>query len=42
MSKASVRAIVGVIRNRSGEDIDGRTGSLINSFRPSAIGWSKP
>lgn len=35
---ASVRASIGVNRNNSGEDVDGRTGSLIKSFTPSAIG----
>lgn len=35
---ANVRASIGVSRNSSGEDVDGRTGSLINSFTPSAIG----
>lgn len=36
--RAKVRASVGVARNRNGEDVDGRTGSLIKSFTPSAIG----
>lgn len=35
---ASVRASIGVARNRNGEEVEGRTGSLIKSFRPSAIG----
>lgn len=39
---ASVRASIGVSRNSSGDDVDGRTGSLINSFTPSAIGCSRP
>lgn len=36
--KAKVSARVGVRMNRSGEAADGRTGSLMNSFTPSAIG----
>lgn len=36
--RARVRARIGVARNRKGEEVDGRTGSLINSFTPSAIG----
>lgn len=39
---ASVRASIGVARNRKGEEVEGRTGSLINSFRPSAMGCSSP
>lgn len=39
---ARVSASRGVIRNKIGEAVVGRTGSLINSFKPSAIGWSKP
>lgn len=35
---ANVRAIVGARRNRICEDVDGRIGSLINSFTPSAMG----
>ena len=35
---ASVRASIGVKRNRTGEEVEGRTGSLINSFTPSAMG----
>lgn len=35
---ASVKASIGVARNRKGEEVDGRTGSLINSLRPSAMG----
>lgn len=35
---ASVRASMGVNRNNSGEDVDGRTGSLMKSFTPSAMG----
>lgn len=36
--RARVRASIGARRNRRGEDVDGRTGSLIKSFTPSAIG----
>lgn len=39
---ASVNASMGVRRNKIGEEVEGRTGSFMNSFRPSAIGWSKP
>lgn len=35
---ASVRASIGVSKNNSGEDVEGRTGSLIKSLTPSAIG----
>lgn len=35
---ASVSANIGVSRKRIGEDVEGRTGSLIKSFTPSAIG----
>lgn len=40
--RAIVRASIGVKRNRTGEEVEGRTGSLINSFNPSAIGWRSP
>ena len=40
--RARVRARVGVARNRKGEEVEGRMGSLMNNFTPSAIGWSKP
>jgi len=36
--RARVRASIGVKINRMGEAVRGRTGSLINSFTPSAIG----
>lgn len=36
--RARAKATVGVAKNKNGEDADGRTGSLINNFRPSAIG----
>lgn len=35
---ARVRARVGVSMNKICEDVDGRIGSLVNSFKPSAIG----
>lgn len=38
ISRAKVKAVVGAARNKNGEDADGRTGSLIKSFKPSAIG----
>lgn len=40
--RASVSARMGVARNRTGEDVEGRTGSLINNLTPSAIGCSSP
>ena len=40
--RARVRASIGVSRKRTGEDVEGRTGSLIKSFSPSAIGWRSP
>lgn len=36
------RASIGVVINRMGEDVEGRIGSLINSFTPSARGCSRP
>lgn len=33
---------MGVARNRKGEEVEGRTGSLIKSFTPSEIGCSRP
>lgn len=36
--RARVSASIGVARNRKGEEVDGRIGSLINSLTPSAIG----
>lgn len=36
--RARVNASMGARRNNTGEEVDGRTGSLINSFTPSAIG----
>lgn len=40
--KAKKRAMVGVIIKRVGDDEDGRTGSLMKSLTPSAIGCSRP
>lgn len=42
MVRARVNARIGATRNRRGEDEEGRTGSLINNFRPSAIGCKSP
>jgi len=39
---ASRRASMGVIINRNGEEVDGRIGSLMNSFTPSATGCNSP
>lgn len=39
---AKVSARIGVAKNRNGEDVEGRTGSLINSFTPSAMGCRSP
>ena len=36
--RARVKASMGAKRNRTGEEVEGRTGSLINSFTPSAMG----
>lgn len=40
--RARVSARIGVNRKRIGEDVEGRTGSFINSFSPSAMGWRRP
>lgn len=40
--RASVRAIIGASKNRMGEEVDGRTGSFMKSFSPSAIGCRRP
>lgn len=40
--RASVRANIGVRINRTGEEVEGRTGSLIKSLMPSAIGCRRP
>ena len=36
--RAKVSASMGVRRKRTGEEVDGRTGSLIKSLTPSAMG----
>lgn len=35
---ARVNARMGVAKNKKGDEVEGRTGSLINSFTPSAMG----
>lgn len=40
--KASVSASRGARRKSTGEEVEGRTGSLIKSFTPSAIGCNSP
>lgn len=40
--RARERANIGASKKRTGDDVEGRTGSLINSFTPSAMGWSRP
>ena len=40
--RARRRAKIGVIMKRKGEEVDGRMGSLMKSFTPSAMGWSRP
>lgn len=40
--RARVRASKGANINRMGEEVEGRTGSLIKSLTPSAIGWRSP
>lgn len=39
---ARSRARIGVMINNSGDDVDGRIGSFVNSLIPSAIGWRSP
>lgn len=39
---ARVSARIGVAKNKNGEDVEGRTGSLINNFTPSAMGCKSP
>lgn len=41
-NSAMVRANKGANKNKGEEEAMGLMGSLINSFRPSANGWSKP
>lgn len=36
------RASMGVMVKRRGEEVEGRMGSLMNSFTPSATGCSRP
>lgn len=36
--KARVRAKIGASKKRMGEEVEGRTGSLMNSLIPSAMG----
>lgn len=40
--RARVSASAGMAKNRRGDEAAGRTGSLIKSFIPSAIGCNKP
>lgn len=40
--RASVRAMMGVIKNKNGEEVRGRMGSLMKSLMPSAMGWRSP
>ena len=42
MEIARSSASIGVVRNMIGEDVEGRMGSLINSFTPSAKGCRSP
>lgn len=42
MISDKVRARTGIIMNKICEDVDGRMGSLIKSFSPSASGWRIP
>lgn len=39
---ASMRASIGAIIKRMGEEVEGRTGSLMKSFTPSAMGCRRP
>lgn len=36
--RARVRASMGASKNKTGEEVEGRTGSLMNNFTPSAMG----
>ena len=40
--RARVSARIGAAKNRKGEEVEGRTGSLINNLTPSAMGCSRP
>lgn len=39
---ARIRASIGVVRNMIGEEVEGRIGSLMNNFTPSARGCRSP
>lgn len=39
---ARERASIGARRNSRGDEVEGRTGSLMKSFTPSAIGCRRP
>lgn len=39
---ARVSARIGAAKNRNGDDVDGRTGSLVKSFTPSTMGCRRP
>ena len=40
--RARVKASIGAKRNKIGEEVEGRIGSLIKSLTPSAMGWRRP
>ena len=40
--RARVRAKIGAMINMVVDDVDGCSGSLVNSLIASAIGWSRP
>lgn len=40
--RARTRASIGIRMNSIGEEVEGRMGSLVSSFSPSANGWSRP
>ena len=40
--RASVSASMGVAKNKRGDEVEGRTGSLMKSLTPSAMGCSSP
>lgn len=42
ISRARVRAVVGAAKKRNWEEKEGRSGSLVNSLSPSAMGWRRP
>lgn len=39
---AKEKANMGARINRKGEEVEGRTGSLMKSLTPSAMGWRRP